>query len=119
MELLSNINKIAFFFLADEIVPSVFISHACCMSAVWDWRSGSPAATGCWGWRTRGSGLPPGAEGPRGCFGGFLRPASACWSFPHRLGPSAAVVGLSQPSAYRIQTVSFLQNGEFVTIDDA
>lgn len=111
--------KIAFFFLADEIVPSVFICHARWMPAAWDRRSSCPAAAGCWGWRTRGSWLPPGAEGPRGRLGGFLRPASACWSFPHRLGPLAAVGGLSPPSAYRIQTVSFLQIGEFITIDDA
>lgn len=110
MELLSNINKNSFFFfLADEMVPSVFISRARWTPAAWDRRSGCPAAAaGCWSWRTRGSRLPPGAEGPRGGLGRFLRPASASWSFPRRSGPRAAGGGLSPPSACRIQTVRFL-----------
>lgn len=96
--------------------PSAFISRARWTRAAGDRRSGCPAAAGCWGWRTRGSSLPPGAEGPRGGLGRFLRPASASWSFPRRSGPRAAGGGPSPPSASAGYKQILMQIFEFITI---
>lgn len=123
MELLSNINKIAFFSWLFKmsrffICPRFYfgmgfffsVITSCegriggsrvrpsCGRAVWGRRSSCPAVAGSWGWCTRRSWLPAGGKGPRG-YSGELRHSAASCSFPHRWQLRAVMVDDASPSS--------------------
>lgn len=135
MELLSNINKIAFFswlfkmsrfFIRPRFYFGVgffffSVNTSCddhtggsrvrpsCVRAVWGRRSSCPAVAGSWGWCTRRSWLPPGGRGPRGYSGELRRSAASC-SFPRRWEPKAVMGDDASPSSTTQYFFSRIEN---------